>query len=166
VIANLGAKHRAAPGDRDQLQRMLPQYGSTANDGEAEAKALRAIPRRVLQLHEFLEDYCLLICGDARAGIPYLDFHRRAAPAAAEQNSATSSYERLLSRPRMMFRPKPLTPFHEDPLLYHKAKSRKQQQAQDNSFEGGFVDPSEQDDTYGRSGSQGRQRNAKVDQNL
>ena len=51
-------------------------------------------------------------------------------------------------------------------LLDHKAKSRKQQQAQDNSFEGYFVDPSEQDDTYGRSSSQGWQSNAKVDQNL
>ena len=39
------------------------------------------------------------------------------------------------------------------PLLDHKAKSRKQQQAQDNSFEGCFVDPSEQDDTYSRSSS-------------
>src|SRR6266852_9882089 len=71
--------------------------------------------------------------------------------------------KRLLSRSRMMFRPKPLTPFHEDPLLDHKAKSRKQQQAQNNSFEGRFVDPSEQDDTYSRSSSQGGQRNAKVD---
>ncbi len=69
---------------------MLQQYGGAANDGEAEAKALRAIPRRVLQLHEFLKDHCLLICGDAEAGIPYLDFHRSAAPAAAEQNAAGS----------------------------------------------------------------------------
>src|SRR6266851_6083909 len=69
---------------------MLQQYGSATNDGEAEAEALRAIPRRVLQLHEFLEDHFLLICGDAGAGIPYLDFHRSAAPAAAEQNAAGS----------------------------------------------------------------------------
>src|SRR5438270_10421061 len=45
-------------------------------------------------------------------------------------------------------------------LLDHKAKSRKQQQAKNNSFEDCFVDPAEQDDTYGRSGSQGGQRNA------
>ena len=32
--------------------------------------------------------------------------------------------------------------------------------------EGGFVDPSEQDDPYSRSGSQGGQRNTKVDQDL
>ena len=49
--------------------------------------------------------------------------------------------------------PRPPTPFHEGPVLDHEAKSRKQQQAQDNSFEGCFVDPSEQDDTYSRSSS-------------
>ena len=69
---------------------MLQQCSGAANDGEAEAKAKRAIPRRVLQLHEFLEHDCLLICGDAGAGIPDLDFHRSAAPAAAEQNTAGS----------------------------------------------------------------------------
>jgi hypothetical protein len=31
---------------------------------------------------------------------------------------------------------KPLAPFHKAPLLDHKAKSRKQQRAQDNTFEG------------------------------
>lgn len=56
--------------------------------------------------------------------------------------------------------------FREDPLLDHKAKSRKQQQAQDDSLEGCLVDPSKQDDTYSRSGSQGGQSNAKIDQNL
>ena len=62
--------------------------------------------------------------------------------------------------------PRPPTPFHEGPVLDHEAKSREQQQAQDNSFEGCFVDPSEQDDTRSRSSRQGGQRHAKVDQNL
>ena len=74
--------------------------------------------------------------------------------------------KRLLSRPQMMFSPKPLTPSFEDPLLDHKAKSRKQQQAEDNSLECCFVDPSEQDDTDSRSGSQSGQSNPEIDQNL
>src|SRR5437868_10993368 len=49
---------------------------------------------------------------------------------------------------QMSYFAKPLTPFHEGPLLDHKAKSRKQQQAQDNSLEGCLIDSSEQDDTY------------------
>jgi hypothetical protein len=83
----------------------------------------------------------------------------------------SSSVRRLMSkgpsRPQCeTFSPKPITPFCQDPLLDHKAKSRKQQQAQDNSLEGCFVDPSEQDDTDSRAGSQGGQSNAEVDQNL
>ncbi len=69
---------------------MLQQYGGAANDGEAEGRGRARDPRRVLQLHEFLEHHCLLICGDAGAGILYLDFHRSVAPTAAEQNAAGS----------------------------------------------------------------------------
>src|SRR5882762_8281345 len=35
-----------------------------------------------------------MAAGDVGAGMPYLDFHQSAAPATAEQNSATSSYEK------------------------------------------------------------------------
>ncbi len=59
--------------------------GGACYDGQAQPQALAAVALWILKLVIVLEDLAVLVLGDAKAGVPYLDAQHRSAASATEQ---------------------------------------------------------------------------------
>lgn len=83
---DLDAEHGARAQPRANVDRVPEQAGDALDDREPKPEALAALPRRIVELVELLEDRGQLLIGDARVAVPDLDPQHVPARPATQQH--------------------------------------------------------------------------------